>query len=74
MQLSLLQTGCCSRGVSSVFVFCVKTEGCGVGVLLGRKDFVVAAPHFGLDPLGKSRPLLSSACMSRLRTLTYLLL
>ena len=59
---------CCGRGVSSVFVFCVKTEGCGVGMRLGGKDFVVASSHSGLDPVGQSRPLLSSACMSGLWT------
>lgn len=57
---------CCSRGVTSVFVFCVKTEGCIVGMQLGGKDFVVAAPHSGLDPAERSRPLFSSARISRL--------
>lgn len=59
---------CCSRGVTSVFVFCVKTEGCDVGMQLGRKDFVGAAPYSGLDPAERSKPLFSSACLSRLWT------
>lgn len=51
-----------------MFVFCVRTEGCGVSILLGGKDFAAAAPHSVHDPAGRSRPLLSSVCMSRLRS------
>lgn len=39
-----------------MFVFCVNTGGCGVGKLLGGQDFVVAAPHSGLDCQGLCSP------------------